>query len=655
MPHRRPFVLLLLLLALAAAARPSVAQTELDPHGPAMIVLDGSGSMWGTIEGERPVKFELARQALSQSLSALSPAVRLGLLSFGQRRRADCSDVEVLAAPEAGPPERILAIAEKISPKGKGPLSLALREAARAMPAGEPGSIIAIHDGPDNCGQDICATAAALAKANPGLRIFLIGFGPDAEPAAHQCVAKATNGKVLQAGSSTELATAVSDALMLANLERVDPATGMAVPVPKAATPPPPAGPPGLKLSAALTPDGKPLSAAIAWTIARAEASADVVKSARTKELSIDLSPGAYVVEARLGQVTKRQTVEVADGGPTVVKFSLDAGVLNLKAQADRDGKPLANPVVTIFDKNGGPQPVWIGREAVTQLVLPAGDYRVRVEDGLAAETSEVSLAAGAGVDAEPVLGTGQLSLVAVPAADGEPLEDVTFTVTEDDPDSPAGRREVARSADTTATFILPAGTYYVTARAGAGETNDRIALGSGASIRHEMILDLVPLTVVTAADTGQSDDGGEAAGTARQVVIRVLDENGRSPEIARRHGPSGSFQLPPARYRIEAEIMGRNVKAAGIVDLRKSRGGSVQLKLEHGEVSVDPSAAPGRRWRIKDSDGRTVLHAGHSGTATAQLAPGHYVLTWDAEGGLGEQPFDLKTGERRRLKIGTP
>lgn len=655
MPHRRPLALLLLLLLTLPAARPAMAQTELDPHGPVMIVLDGSGSMWGTIDGEKPAKFDLARQALSQSLSALSPAVRLGLLSFGQRRRADCSDVEVLAAPEAGPPERILAITDKLSPTGKGPLSLALREAAKQVPAGEAGSIIAIHDGPDNCGQDTCATAAAIAKANPGLRIFLIGFGPDAEPAAHQCVGKATNGKVLQARSSAELATALSDALTLANLERVDPATGMAVPMPKAAAPPPPAGPPGLALSAALTPGGKPLAAAITWTVAKADAPATPVKSARTKELSVDLPPGAYVVEARLGQVTKRQTVDVADGAPTPLKLSLDAGVLNLKAQADRDGKPLANPVTTIFDKNGGPQPVWIGREATTQLVLPAGTYRVRVEDGLAAETSDVTLAAGASVDVEPVLGTGQLSLVAVPAADGEPLKDVTFTVAEDDPDSPAGRREVTRSADTTATFILPAGTYYVTARAGAGETNDRIALGSGASIRHEMALDLVPLTVITATDTSQNDDNKNAPGEARQVVIRVLDESGRAAEIARRHGTSGTFQLPPARYRIEAEVMGRNVKAAGIVDLRKGRGGTVQLKLEHGEVSVDPSAAPGRRWRIKDSDGRTVLHAGRGGTTNAQLAPGHYVLTWDAESGLGEQPFDLKTGERRLLKIGTP
>lgn len=646
MSHRRR-LMPLLCLALAAALAPAA---KADPHGPAIVVLDGSGSMWGNIGSERPAKLDLARQALRQSLSTLSPRVRLGLLSFGQRRRADCSDVELLAAPEAGEPERILAIADKLNPKGKGPLSLALREAAKQVPAGEAGAIIAIHDGPDNCAQDPCAAAADIAQANPRTRIFLIGFGLEPQQAARlQCVGAATNGKVLQAQTSAQLADAVSEALMLANLERVDPETGVAVPMPKAATPPAPAGPPGLRLTAALTPDGKPLAAPVSWTVAKADAPGVAVASARTRELAADLAPGAYLVEARLGEVTRQQTVEVAEAGPTAVKLSLDAGVLNLKAQADRDGKALDAPVVTIFARDDAQRPVWIGRDATAQIVLPAGGYVVRVTDGLAQETSEVTLAAGAGQDVSPVLGTGHLTLSAV-AADGEPVKEVAFTIEEDDPDSPAGRREVARSADPAASFTLAAGTYYVTARAGAAETHDRVALGSGAAIRHEAMLNLVPITVAT---TGSAPADGAAA--ARPVVIRVLGEDGRPPEIARAHGETGTFQLPPARYRVEAEVMGRNVKAAGIIDLSNGRGGTVQLRLEQGEVSVDTSAAPGRHWRIKDGDGRTVMHAGRSGGATAQLAPGHYVLLWDVAEQRAEQPFELKAGERQQLRVGGP
>lgn len=657
MPHPRfPIRLCLPALASALLAAPAAAAEAGASHGPALIVLDGSGSMWGNIGTERPAKFDLARQALRQSLASLSPRVRLGLMSFGQRRRADCSDVELLAPPEAGPAERVLSLADKLNPKGKGPLSLALREAAKQVPPGEAGAVIAIHDGMDNCSQDPCAAASEIAGANPRTRIFLIGFGLEAGEAQRlACVGAATNGAVLQARDSRELADAISAVLTLANLERVDPATGVAVPVPQAATPPAPVGAPGLRLSASLTADGKPLAAAIGWTVAKADQPGVVLKTARTRELAVDLEPGSYVAEARLGQVSARQTVEVKADGPTAVKLSLEAGVLNLKAQADRDGKPLADPLVTVLAKEGADggvqRPVWIGRDAGAQMVLPAGTYLVRVEDGLASETSEVTLAAGAGVDVSPVLGTGRLELSAVSAASGEPLREVTYTIAEDDPDSPHGRREVARSADPAATFTLPAGTYYVAARSGAAEAHDRIALGSGATIRHAVTLNLVAITVTTAA--GAPTEGGAAA--PQPIVIRILSEDGLSPEIARAHGASGMFQLPPARYRVEAEVMGLNVKSVGVIDLTSGRGGNVQLRLEQGEVSVNASASSGRHWRIKDADGRTVMHSGRGGAGAAMLAPGRYVLLTDVADKRIEQPFDLKSGERRQLTVESP
>ncbi|WP_072392154.1 VWA domain-containing protein [Hyphomicrobium sp. CS1GBMeth3] len=652
MSHRG-YLALLPLLLLAAPTQAADPGT----HGPAVIVLDGSGSMWGTIGTEKPAKFELARGALRQALTTLSPKVRLGLMTFGQRRRGDCSDVELLAQPEAGPPDRILSIVDELSPTGKGPLSLTLREAAKQVPAGDAGSIIAIHDGPDNCSQDPCAAAADIAAANPKLRIFLIGFGLEpVQSERHACVAVATGGKVFDTQSSTELAGAISEALTLANLERVDPNTGVAVPAPQAATPPEPAGPPGLRLTASLTDDGKPLAAAVAWSVAKADTPDAPLKSAKARNLDLDLEPGSYVVEARLGEVTRKQTVDVAEKGPTSVKVSLDAGLINLKARADQQGTALAHPLITISAKDsaapGAGRPVWIGREATTQVVLPAGAYTVRVVDGLAAETSEITLAAGSGVDVSPVLGAGTLALSAVSSAGGAPLQDVTYAIEEDDPDSPEGRREVVRSADPTASFTLPAGTYYVTARSGAAVAHERVALGSGATINHAMTLNLVPITVVTNA--GAQADGAGAA-PAQPIVIRVLGADGRPPEIARAHGASGTFQLPPGRYRVEAEVMGRNVAAAGIVDLTSGRGGSVQLKLEQGEVSIDARGTGGRHWRIKDGTGRTVLHAGRANGGTTQLAPGRYVLLWDAADKRVEQPFEIKAGERRQLTVGSP
>ncbi len=651
MPSRRPSVLLrLALAAFLISAGPAVA-AEAGSDGPAIVVLDGSGSMWGPIGSERPSKFDLARQALRQSLSTLSPRVRLGLMSFGQRRRADCSDVEVLAAPEAGPPERILALVDKLNPKGKGPLSLALRDAARQIPAGTGGSVIAIHDGVDNCAQDPCAAAADIAAANPNLRVFLISFGLDPADAKRlACVGAATGGKSFEARTSAELADAITETLRLAHLERVDPATGLAVPAPKAATPPAPAGAPGLRLSAALTPDGTPLAAALDWTVAKQDAPDAPIATAHTPTLSVDLDPGSYVVAARLGQATVRKTVEVKPDGPTGGTLSLDAGVLSLKAETGPDSAAPSEPLLTVFAKDGDRQrPVWIGRDRAGDLVLPAGSYAVRVEDGLASRTSEVTLAAGAGADLSPMLGTGRLELSAVAASGGDALQDVIYTIEEDDPDAPQGRREIARSADPKAVFTLPAGTYYVAARSGAAEARDRIALGSGATIRHVATLALVAITVTARPAPIASEPDAEEA-----IVLRLLSEDGHV-ELARVYGATGTFRLPPARYRVEAKVMGTNVKSLGVVDLTSSRGGTVQLKLEQGEVAVDAAPATGRHWRITDSSGRTVMHAGRSGADRVRLAPGRYRLISDSAASPAGQAFELKSGERPQLTVGDP
>lgn len=639
-----------LLFALAGAALAADAPSD----GPAVLVLDGSGSMWGNIGAEKPAKFDLARGALRQSLASLSPRVRLGLVSFGHRRRADCNDVEAIAAPEVGPPERILDLVDKVSPKGKGPLSLALREAARQIPAGEPGTVIAVHDGNDNCWQDPCAAARDIAAANAGLRIFLIGFGLEkAEVQRLQCVAEATNGRVLEAPGSVALAEAIGDALTLANLERAGPADGIAVPAPQPAVPPTPAGAPGVRLSASLSPGGPPLAAPVAWSLAKSSAPDTPVRTLRAKELSADLEPGSYVVEARFGQAARRETVEVGSAGPTVVQISLDAGYLKLNALADKSGAALRNPLITVSRKDGTGPPLWIGRDAAARLVLPSGVYRVRLQDGLAEDAHEVTVPAGGTAEAAPVLGTGQLELSAVLASGGAPVAAVTYVVEEDDPESPAGRREVARSAAPSATFTLPAGTYYVSTRSGAGEVRERIALGSGDVVKHAAALNLVPITIsiVSAANAGPPDFG-----PSYPLLIRILSQGGTAQEITRAYGASATFQLPPARYLVEATATGLNVAARGIIDLSNGRGGTTQLKLEKGEISVlDTSAGATSSWRVKDGAGRTVMHSGPGRPTRAALAPGRYTLLSERDGARTEQVIDLAAGEQQTLSVAGP
>ena len=141
-----------LMLGLARAGDPASLPASL------IVVFDGSGSMWGSIEGAKTSKLVLAREAVRRGLGKINAQTRVGVASFGHRR-GDCGDVEVLRAPEPLDVQRILEPLERLNPRGRGPLTLALREAAKSLPASAKKSLVLIHDDADNCQQDLCTVA----------------------------------------------------------------------------------------------------------------------------------------------------------------------------------------------------------------------------------------------------------------------------------------------------------------------------------------------------------------------------------------------------------------------------------------------------------------------------------------------------------------
>ena len=113
----RPANLAALALCLAGALAPAPAKAE----RAVVIVFDGSGSMWGGLEAEKINKLYAARDALRLLLQRIASGTRLGLASFGHRRKADCSDAEVMVRPDAGTLDQITAALGQLNPKGKGP------------------------------------------------------------------------------------------------------------------------------------------------------------------------------------------------------------------------------------------------------------------------------------------------------------------------------------------------------------------------------------------------------------------------------------------------------------------------------------------------------------------------------------------------------
>jgi Ca-activated chloride channel family protein len=178
--------LALLWLGGAAAARAQEPASVI-------VVFDGSGSMAGNIEGVRGSKVVLAREAVRRALAKVAPQTRVGLAAFGHRR-GDCGDVELLRPPEPLDVARLADALDKVNPRGRGPLTAALREAAKSLPPG-PGkrSLLLIHDDADNCQQNVCVVAEELRRAGIVAHVVGLGLRPN-DSAAMACLSQVTGG-----------------------------------------------------------------------------------------------------------------------------------------------------------------------------------------------------------------------------------------------------------------------------------------------------------------------------------------------------------------------------------------------------------------------------------------------------------------------------
>lgn len=637
------------LLIVAVAVMLAASGTARAAEAPqAVIIIDGSGSMWGPIGAEKAAKIDLVRPAFREAFANAPQSLRLGLMSFGQRRKGDCSDVQVIAPLEDGPVERIAAPVDKLDPRGKGPIALALREAAKQIPAGEAGTILIVHDGPDNCGVDICAIAADIAKTNPKIVVHLVSLGLEkADLARLQCVSKSTNGTITDVRDGLSIPSALKTAVELANL-----ATG----APQALAPEKAAPEkPGLTLTAALSPDGSPVVNPVSWRIFKASGREAPIAEMAAATVTLPLAPGPYVVEARYGLATATEEVEVKAEGGTVKRVSLNAGALRLDGKSQKAGTQLSNPLVTIARVSGDAkadpatvtaETIWVGREPTVDLVVPQGRYRVRVEDGHVSKTTDTTIKAGAAETVEAILGTGRLELSAV-TPQGTPLTDVLFTISEDDPDSPQGRREVARSAAAQPTFTLTPGTYYVTTAYGLAEVRTRIAIGSGDTVANAVVVDAGRLNVDVLLDGAPPPQG-------EPVVVRLYrrSDDGRMTEVARSTAAKPTFIVQPQRYTLEAQLGSDAVRAQFEVEIHSGRETGVALKLESASLEITNGESPSRQWRVKDQRGHIVLHSGPGGARSARVAPGKYALDLEQDGKSSQETFEIKAGERRAIAV---
>lgn len=631
-------------LALAATALPATLSAE--PSNTAIVVFDGSGSIWGRIDGTKAAKLDVAKEALRAVLAKTPPSMALGFGSYGHRRKGDCNDAEVIVPPAEGSVERVTTALDKLDPRGKGPFTLAVREAAKLIGARRPASIVLVTDNADNCRLDFCDLGEELAKTQPGLHVHIVAVAMERDEVPKtQCVAKSTGGRFYDARDAAQLTAAITDAMSLAIPSDAQAATGPQLKgAPRQALrPAPPVGTPGIAATARLGADGPAVTQPIHWRIRR-EGSEAAMLSFDAASVNEPVPPGRYVVEAEAHGITARDTVEVGADGPTRIRLALPAGGLLITTHAVRDAT--AAVYTSIAAAPSAPATI-ITRDDEPDLLLAPGTYRARVEQGLASAEQTVTIAAGKASSADIPLASARIELSALAIADGPPVEGAVFIVATEDTAAPGGWRELIRSAATQPAFVVPAGTYRVTARLGGAEAHQRVALTAGENAKRTLLLGLSRLQLsVTMA-------GGTPTPRLEYRVVR-LDDTPR--EAGRSTAARPDFSLGAGRYRVEVQAGSQNVRAEAAVTVTPGRDLQQDIRVAAGAVSLRLSAGVGAvndvYWKVQDAAGRVVWRSGVA-EPNGLLAPGRYVVRAELRDKRFERPFDVGDGQARTVEVG--
>ncbi|TNF18881.1 MAG: VWA domain-containing protein [Rhodobacteraceae bacterium] len=261
-----------------------------------ILVLDGSGSMWGQIDGI--AKIEIAQGVMGQLLASLPEDQELGLTVYGHRTKGDCSDIETLVAPGAGTRAAIADAVNAIQPRGKTPMTDAVVAAAEALRyTEEAATVILVSDGIETCNPDPCAAARVLQETGVDFTAHVVGFDVTDPEALRQmqCLAEETGGRFLTAANAGELGEALVEVA--------------AAPEPVAVT---------VSFEATEGDGGPRIATPLIWTLVQGDRT--ILDFERGATASADLLPGDYEVSVIRpeDEASAEQVFTSGDTGQTV-------------------------------------------------------------------------------------------------------------------------------------------------------------------------------------------------------------------------------------------------------------------------------------------------------------------------------------------------
>ncbi|MEO1238109.1 MAG: VWA domain-containing protein [Pseudomonadota bacterium] len=453
-----------------------------------ILVLDGSGSMWGQIDGT--AKITIAQTVVRDLLGTLPETQAIGLTVYGHRARGDCSDIETIVAPGVGTRGAISAAVDGIKPLGKTPMTDAVIAAANALRfTEEKATVVLVSDGVETCNPDPCAAARALEEAGIDFTAHVVGFDVGSDPdalAQMQCIASETGGQFLTAENATELSTAL---------------------VTVAAEPAPPA-PVTVTFRGRAGADGPVISQPLVWSIAGPDG--QIATNEQAPSLALEVLPGDYRIAALWPQYEEivELTARVSQGGIVDVVFPAPPPPpvdVTFRALDGRNGPVINDPLEWAFFQDGARLGDTLTGATITGN-LPRGAYRVVVTRPADGATAEETFGVGT-VDATITLVLPEFRPAATLDAPAEVVAGSTFDVIWTGPDAEldyiATARPDARPGDSeTYTYTREGPLLKVKAPAAPGEYRLQYVLRDGSKVLVAQPLSVVPVAATLDAPT---------------------------------------------------------------------------------------------------------------------------------------------------------
>ncbi|MCR4266763.1 VWA domain-containing protein [Nitratireductor sp. ZSWI3] len=524
--------------------------------GKTIIVLDASGSMWGQIDGT--TKIEIARDTLRQVLGTISDDTELGLVAYGHREKGSCSDIEIAVPPGSGTAAAITAFADRINPKGKTPLTQAVRVAAQELRIEEnEATVILVTDGLETCNADPCALGKELEATGVNFTTHVVGFGlSDEDGRQVACLAENTGGLYLKAADAGQLAEALT-------------ATVAKAPEP-APEPQPAALDSNFKGIARLAEDGPdlPEDAPVRWDLfavgANGEPETRSAAGGYGGVFEDSLPAGRYLTRVKIGNVMREFPAELADDRQTELPVVLDAGFIRITPKRTADGEADDSARIDIAFEGASD-----GGYGPTEAYVAAGPVTVTGKiDKSKAETS-FTVRAGETVEADLVIASGIVVPAAVYAQGGPAVEgdSIRFEVREAKADIAGKRDTLAGQYGPGRGMNVPPGDYLLHARLGQTEATAPITVEAGKRTEATINIDAGVLAIA-------------APGAYRIDIFGARkDIQGKQVEFGGTYGGEMQETLNPGEYEVRVTYEG---------DKAEKRQKAVVTAGERTELAVE-------------------------------------------------------------------